>query len=219
MGDDLLYVVEIFHSLQGEGRLIGTPSWFVRVAGCNLDCAWCDTKYSRDEKGDPMTIAEIVDWLAATPARDVCLTGGEPLLQNGTFHLLEVLSDKGYRTTVETNGSLPIDPVLKIEYARVSMDIKCPSSLMQDRMLLENIPKLRDEDDIKFVISDRFDMDHAITTLKEYQCAAQVVFQPCGMKKMERLAQWVLREKVLLEREVRVLPQLHKMIWGDKRGV
>ena len=96
-------ICEIFRSLQGEGTLIGTPTVFVRTAGCNLECAWCDTPYSKKE-GNEMTIPEILDKVKEYETHHVCVTGGEPLYQKESVKLVDELLNAGFHVSVETNG-------------------------------------------------------------------------------------------------------------------
>lgn len=215
-------VFEIFRSIQGEGILTGLPTVFVRMAGCNLRCAWCDTEYARDpDSGEERTLDEVFGEVASFKTRDVCVTGGEPLLQEGTLALVEGLVTEGHRVTLETNGSLPVDKVLGLDDKKViiSMDVKCPSSGMSDRNLLENISKLRPGDQLKFIIEDGKDLDFAKKVLEEHRPDCHVIFQPVwGQDDMSWIADRVVKEG-LAHHGVRVMVQLHKVLWGDRRGV
>jgi 7-carboxy-7-deazaguanine synthase len=214
-------VNEIFLSLQGEGVLSGHPTAFVRTAGCNLECAWCDTGHARDpEDGAEMSVAEVVEKVKAFGVEHVCVTGGEPLLQDDIVELVEALVGNGLFVSVETNGSLPIDPLLDIGPGKVmiSMDVKCPSSGMADRNLHDNLSKLRPVDQLKFIIKDNPDLDFAKEVVEGARVSCPIIFQPVWGTDPERLVQRVLEEG-LARHGVRVMVQLHKVIWGDKKGV
>lgn len=206
-------VVEYFKSLQGEGKTIGYPTYFVRAAGCNLDCAWCDTQYVMEIEGKEISPLEILSLVGDT--KHVCVTGGEPLLQPDCVELLEILVAAGKHVSLETNGSIDVSLVPDSESITISMDIKCPKSGMSDRMLLDNIPRLRAKDQIKFVIFDGADLDFADGIIREYAPEAECIFSPVGGMDLEPLAEEVLARGL----EVRVLPQLHRLIWGDKDSV
>jgi len=207
-------VSEIFRSLQGEGVLIGTPTVFIRMVGCNLECSWCDTEYAR-EGGEELSIEQIMTELEKHKTQFICLTGGEPLMQKDVIKLLDKLVDKCYHVTLETNGSLPLEDVPCSENMLISMDIKCPSSGMEERMLMSNIDLLSPADQLKFIVADLDDLMYAEGILKNHEVRCNVVFTPVGGMELEPVARFVLSRKL----NARVLPQLHKLIWGDRRGV
>jgi 7-carboxy-7-deazaguanine synthase len=207
-------IAEIFFSIQGEGVLIGTPTTFVRTVGCNLDCSWCDTRYAR-AGGSEMTAEEVSAAVDKFGAPFVSLTGGEPLIQKDIGQLISMLLDDGYHITIETNGSLPLDSLPSSEEIMISMDIKCPSSGMSGHNLYENLSFLSLRDQLKFVIADRIDYLFAKKVLSEHDVNAPVILTPAGGTDLLPLAEWVLEDKLW----VRVLPQLHKIIWGGRRGV
>ena len=206
-------VCEAFRSLQGEGKKMGVPTFFIRTVGCNLKCLWCDTQYATSESGEEMTVDEIMDLVK--DEKDVCLTGGEPMLQKDTLELLRKLSDAGKTVVLETNGSVPLDDVPDSENIIISMDIKCPGSGMQDKMDFSNIALLKRKDQLKFVISDGIDLEYAIQILDEQKPKCEVIFTPVGGMDIEPLAEEVIERRI----DARVLPQLHKIIWGNKRAV
>lgn len=207
-------VKEIFRSLQGEGVLMGTPTTFVRTVGCNLDCHWCDTKYAR-EGGEDMSVEQIMLRIKELDTPFICVTGGEPLLQKDTIRLLNLLVERLYQVTLETNGSLPLDDVPCAENMLISMDIKCPSSSMEERMLFSNIELLSPADQLKFIVADMDDLSYAENILKTNTVNCNVIFTPVGGMDLEPIAQFVLARKI----NARVLPQLHKLIWGEEPGV
>jgi 7-carboxy-7-deazaguanine synthase len=213
-----LRVTEIFCSLQGEGREIGLPTVFVRLTGCNLRCVWCDTEYSF-AGGRWMSVAEVLAAVEAFPGvGHVCLTGGEPLLQKDHQALLAGLLDRGYRAVVETSGSKPLEGAHLRDGVCVSMDIKCPGSGEAESMLWENLGRLGAKDQLKFVIADERDYDYAKGVIegRAKGCPAEVVFQPVGggLEGVAKIALWARRDGL----GVRVLPQLHKLLWGDAPG-
>ncbi len=207
-------IVETFLSIQGEGLMIGRLTFFIRAAGCNLRCSWCDTKFSLDPKaGSDMTVDQLVGAVGAT--ENVCFTGGEPLEQADAGELLERLVKAGKTVVLETNGSKDLTDVPASDKIIISMDIKCPSSGMQDRMCLNNLNLLSRKDQLKFVISDGTDLEYAERFLQEHPVDTNVIFSPVGGMDLGFLAEEVVSKKL----DVRVLPQLHKIIWGDKQGV
>lgn len=205
---------EIFHSIQGEGILMGIPTTFVRVAGCNLRCQWCDTQYAYEE-GKEMTLDEIVLRVRENPVNHVCITGGEPLLQEDTVTLVQLLHDGGFQVSIETNGSQSIEELPCLDSLMISLDIKCPSSGMQEKMDFSNIELLGPSDQLKFIICDEKDYEYAKELIDRYKPICSIIMTPVGGRQMKNLAELVLRDML----NVRVLPQLHKLIWGEKRGV
>lgn len=206
-------ICEIFHSIQGEGLMMGVPTTFVRTVGCNLRCEWCDTQYSMDG-GEEMSLDAIMDRIG--DVKHVCVTGGEPMLQPEMPELLGRLISAGKQVVLETNGSVDLSQVPKGPLMLISMDIKCPSSGMTDRMLYSNLSLLSRKDQLKFIVRDDEDFDFALEVLKMYPVDTNVIFGPVGgTVKLEWLVERVLGSGV----DARVLPQLHKIIWGDKRAV
>jgi len=208
----MLSVYSIFKSIQGEGLLMGIPTVFVRLAGCPLRCSWCDTAEARTAPGKPMSIEQIVVEIEKTRLFYVCLTGGEPLMQKESITLINKLIDKDYFIQLETSGALPLEEVPCSENVMISMDVKCPSSGMQDRMDMSNIELLSQFDQLKFVIADEADYLYAKKIMEDNTINAAIIMTPVGGKDLEWLAKRVIRDKL----KVRVLPQLHKLIWGDQ---
>lgn len=203
----------MFVSVQGEGPYMGIPMFFIRFTGCNLRCEWCDTQYAFYE-GKEMSIQEILKEVKKAGREWICLTGGEPLLQEDIYKLVDLLL-KEHRIILETNGSILIDKLPTEERLIISLDIKTPSSKMEKYMKLENIDYLGPKDYMKFVIKDERDFQYAKSIMEEKEISAEVIFQPVWGSDLRWLAERVLEEGL----NVRVLPQLHKIIWGDKRGV
>ncbi|MHC1709242.1 MAG: 7-carboxy-7-deazaguanine synthase QueE [Methanomassiliicoccales archaeon] len=209
-----MLVNEIFISIQGEGRTMGLPTVFVRLSGCNLDCHWCDTRYA-EEGGSVMSVDEVLAGVKGYRTRHVCVTGGEPLWHEETPELIARLLSEGKHVSLETNGSLSIAGLPDEPELMISMDYKCPSSGMEGRMLLENLKHLRPKDQLKFVVADKEDLETAEDVLRKYRPNCPAILTPVGGLTLAPVVEFVLKRKL----EVRVLPQLHKLIWGERRGV
>ena len=205
-------ICEMFRSIQGEGKLIGVPTYFIRSVGCNLDCAWCDTKYSFDG-GTDMSVDEIVE--SARDERYICITGGEPMIQKEFPELLDRLLAEGKHVTIETNGSVSLKDLPDSENVLVSMDVKCPSSKMTDRMDWNNLALLRPKDQLKFVLADEGDYEFAVDIVRRYDPDTEIIFSPVGGMEARPIAERVVESGL----NVRVLLQLHKIIWGNMKGV
>jgi 7-carboxy-7-deazaguanine synthase len=206
-------IIEVFHSLQGEGPLTGIRTSFVRTARCNLRCSWCDTPYSFGP-GRERSLPSLLREVKGHRTRHVCLTGGEPLLQHESVELVRQLGARGYTTVIETGGSLDVSPYLELPGVILSVDVKCPSSEMTARNRWENLAKLRSSDVVKFVIGDRRDYLYARKVLRERSTRAGVVFQPVWGSPPGTLGDWVLHDRL----DVRVMLQEHKLLWGEVRG-
>lgn len=206
-------IIEVFHSIQGEGPLTGERTTFIRTARCNLRCAWCDTTYSFGP-GTERSIPSLLREVRRNRTEHVCLTGGEPLLQAESLALARELSRRGSQVVVETGGSLDVGPYLGLRGVILSVDVKCPSSRMQGHNRWANLPRLRPNDVLKFVIEDRKDYLYARKVLRERSTRAQIVFQPTWGSPAGRLAEWVLKDRL----NVRVMLQEHKVLWGDVPG-
>ncbi len=205
----LLNVNEIFYSLQGETTRTGFPSLFIRLAGCNLQCRWCDTAYARE--GSPVTIARIIQKIEAYPMLNhITITGGEPLLQKETFVLLHLLCNKNYPLQLETNGSISLARVPQQVHKIV--DVKTPSSGHHDAFNFSNIQYLQPHDEIKFVIADDNDYNYSKEFLQKYLAHVPCVvnFSPVwGVMEPQRLAEYILHDRL----NVRLNIQLHKLLW------
>ena len=225
---DTLRINEIFHSIQGESSWVGLPCVFVRLTGCHLRCAYCDTAYAFHE-GQRQTIDSILEQVARYPARLIEITGGEPLLQHGVHDLMARLCDLGRTVLLETSGACDIstcDPrVIRI------LDFKSPGSGEVDRNLWSNVEHLTKRDEVKFVIMDRGDYEWSRHIVQKYDltgCVKSVLFagvfeQPRGLEiagcnslPLADLARWILEDGL----PVRLQTQLHKIIWHPQtRGV
>jgi 7-carboxy-7-deazaguanine synthase len=205
---------EIYRSIQGEGILVGVPTTFIRTTGCNLRCSWCDTKYAYDE-GQEMTNEEILAKVKEQSAIHISITGGEPLLQQEVVKLVQTLSDEGYQICLETNGTKSIEELPCLDSLMISLDIKCPSSGMQEKMDFTNLELLGPTDQLKFIIRDEDDYNYAKNIIDRYKPICSIIMTPVGGKELKELAEWIIKDGL----NVRVLPQLHRLIWGNARGV
>lgn len=208
----MLKVNEIFTSLQGESTYAGRPSAFVRLTGCNLRCKWCDTAYSFHD-GREMTVGEVAAVVAGSGVPLVTVTGGEPLIQEEAYPLMEQLLDRGLEVMLETSGALDISRV----DARVKkvMDLKCPDSGEERRNRLENLPHLRGDDELKFVIDSRRDYEWARAFAQEHLpgLACPILFSPVhGRMDPALLAGWILEDRL----RVRLQVQLHRLLWPER---
>jgi 7-carboxy-7-deazaguanine synthase len=212
----MLKIHEIYAAIEGETTLTGWPCTIVRMAGCNLRCTWCDTKYAHD-KGEPMGIADIVERVRDNGFRRVLVTGGEPLMQGESPALVAALADAGLDVFVETNGTYDIGPI--DSRAVVRLDIKTPSSHEDDQVMWENIPKLKAHDEVKLVIAGPEDYAWAVDKIREHSLIGKLTvnFTPeLNAMQPHILAEWILDDKL----DVRLNMQMHKIIWGiGARGV
>ncbi len=206
-----LKVHDIFASIQGESTHVGEPCAFVRLAGCNLRCAWCDTAYAF-EGGVAMPLDAVLAKVREIDLELVELTGGEPLIQPGAIPLMQALVDDDFTVLLETNGSIDLsavpDEVIKI------MDVKCPSSGMSAKNLPKNVDFLGGHDEVKFVMADRADYEwarHTVRNNRKFEHVHAVHFTPVtGKLDLATLADWILADKL----PVRLGFQLHKLVWG-----
>lgn len=212
----MLTINEIFKSIQGESSYTGRPCIFIRLTGCNLRCSWCDTEYAFYE-GQPKSVKDIMDAIDPLGVPLVEITGGEPLLQEEVYDLMDALLAKNYEVLLETGGGVSVakvpERVIKI------LDVKCPGSGEDAKNLWDNLDHLNPHDEVKFVLADRADYEWSRDVLqrRDIHQKVQVLFSPVydtlGLKE---LAAWVLDDNL----PVRVQTQLHKIIWGkDAIGV
>ena len=213
-----LKVNEIFYSIQGESSFAGYPCIFVRLAGCNLRCAYCDTRYAYDE-GTEMDILQIIKQVERYGCPLVEVTGGEPLIQKETPHLIHSLLEKGYHVLLETNGSQDISMVDR-RCVRI-LDIKGPSSGEMGKNDFSNLERLTEKDEIKLIVGDRIDYEYAKKIIEMIRQKAltknPVHLSPLfGEMPYQTLAGWILEDQL----PARLHLQLHKVIWPEeKRGV
>jgi 7-carboxy-7-deazaguanine synthase len=213
----MLTVFEIYESIQGESTHAGRPCVFVRLAACDLRCAWCDTPYAFSG-GSKKSVDDILREVETFGARVVEITGGEPMLQREVTVLMQALLDAGHEVLLETGGHIPLDDVPEPVVAIV--DVKCPGSGESAKMHWPNIEQLSAHDEVKFVIADRVDFEYAREVVKRYDLTARtaaVLFSPVhGTLEPDELARWILAARI----PVRLQLQQHKYIWSpETRGV
>ena len=212
----MLRITEIYRSVQGEGSHAGYPCVFVRLTGCNLRCTWCDTEYGYNG-GKDLSLEQVLKEVSALNTNLVEVTGGEPLLQEETPQLVDLLLENGYTVLIETAGSIDISCVSK-KAVRI-VDMKCPGSGMLDKNLYKNLDLVTDKDEVKFVIKDKADFDWAVNLIKKHalESKTQILISPVyGEMDQEKLTEWLLESGI----NARLQVQLHKIIWGpDKTGV
>lgn len=212
-------VIEIFDSIDGEGIYTGCLATFIRLAGCNLRCRYCDTKYSFTG-GTKMSIDEIIEQVDAIGNKHITLTGGEPLIHREVEKLINRLCEKGYTVNIETNGSVNIVPY-QFENTVITMDYKTISSGENGHMCDNYIKLLRTKDVLKIVCNED-DFEDIEQMLKRVKPRAQIFISPIFNEiKPEMLVNFskLLRDKGICD-NVRVQIQLHKIIWKpDARGV
>lgn len=206
-------ICEIFYSIQGEGNWTGLPNIFIRTSGCNLRCFFCDTKYAYNSKLE-MSISKIVKNIKNYNCKYITITGGEPLLQNETYILIDALLNNGYKICIETNGSIDIQKISNRKSLMISLDIKCPSSKMHEMMNFNNLKKLHLSDQLKFIISNIKDYNYAKNILSKYKIKSSIYFQPVEGIKPQKIAKWILNDSL----NVKLGLQIHKILWGNQRG-
>lgn len=219
-------IIEKFLSIDGEGPTAGEIAAFIRFGGCNLACVWCDTSYSIDRNltFEQLTKEEIYSFIKGTGARNVTITGGEPLIQVGVEELIYHLAqDPELFIHIETNGNLPIYEFKRIiPLANVSfiVDYKLPGSRMESRMDLRNFELISSKDVCKFVIASSVDLSRAKVIIDRYRLAEKCLVYLSPITSMIDPAQIVEFMKGNRMNRVRLQLQLHKIIWSpDTRGV
>ncbi|HWY68450.1 MAG TPA: radical SAM protein [Terriglobales bacterium] len=219
-----MYIIEIYKSVQGESSFAGLPCIFVRLAGCNLRCSWCDSEYTFTG-GRKMSLGEVLaEVKKLAPVKLVEITGGEPMLQEReVVPLMARLLAEDYRVLIETSGERPLGSVPKSVHKIV--DVKCPASGEGGSFRLENLDALTANDEVKFVIADRGDYEFARDFVREHGFESRVgdvLFSPafrqdagpardarnCLLDPRE-LVEWILADGL----NVRLGLQIHKFIW------
>lgn len=215
-------VAEKFVSINGEGQKAGQLAVFIRFAGCNLRCSYCDTKWANDFdlKGENLTAEQILEYVLDTGVHNVTLTGGEPLLRPKIEELISMLVKAGLWVEIETNGSVPLKPLEKDSRPHFTMDYKTPSSNMESEMLVSNFDLLEPDDVVKFVCGSSEDLNCTYDIIKKYNLTEKCkVYLSCVFGNLQPSAVVdFMKEKNL--NGVNFQLQMHKFIWNpDKRGV
>ena len=211
-------ICETFASLQGESTHAGRKCFFIRLSGCNLNCSYCDTGYARDfDTGSERTLSSLVDEVKASGLTLAEITGGEPLCNPETPELCAMLLEAGIEVLIETNGSKPIGALPR--EVRKILDCKLPDSGMSEFNCYENYALLEKHDEVKFVISSRRDFDFACDVIKKYalfERTPHLIASPVwGRVSFAELSSWVMESPLPWRMQL----QMHKIIWGDKKGV
>ncbi|MBQ8413072.1 MAG: putative 7-carboxy-7-deazaguanine synthase QueE [Lachnospiraceae bacterium] len=217
-------VVEKFVSINGEARCAGELACFIRFAGCNLNCSYCDTKWANEEKApyEIMSEEEIYAYIKDTGVGNVTLTGGEPLLQENIGRLLRLLSkDSMLRVEIETNGAVSLRDFTDIgDNITFTLDYKLPGSGMETHMIMDNYNCLRERDTVKFVVSDKNDLDVAKKVIEDYNLIKRVsVYLSSSFRKIEPkdIVEYMIENNM---NGVKLQLQMHKYIWEpDRKGV
>lgn len=213
----MLTINEIFYSIQGEATRAGEPCVFVRLTACDLRCSWCDTPYAFYE-GQKRTLEDVVADVEHHQCRLVEITGGEPLLQDDVYPLMERLMERGHTVMLETGGHRPLTRVPK-DVIKI-VDVKCPGSGEVEKNHWDNLAMLSEHDEVKFVIKDRIDYDFARDVMARHDLPSRVsavLLSPVhGVLDPRILSEWMLADHL----PARLQLQLHKLIWPpDARGV
>ncbi|MBN1469942.1 MAG: putative 7-carboxy-7-deazaguanine synthase QueE [Fusobacteriaceae bacterium] len=217
-------VVEKFISINGEGKKAGELAIFIRFKGCNLDCIYCDTKWAnlKNEEYEELTKEEIYNFIKNVGVKNVTITGGEPLLQEGIYELLEYISkDKEISIEIETNGSVDISKFKRIsDRISFTVDYKTNYSKMESFMNLENFDYVNKNDVVKFVVGEKSDLDKVLEMMKIFELREKTnVFVSPVFEKINPIdiVNWQIKNRL---NEVKLQIQMHKIIWHpDKKGV
>lgn len=214
---DSVVVKEIYLSLQGESSFQGLLCTFVRLTGCHLRCAWCDSEFSF-KGGERLKNDEVLRRVLAERAPLVEVTGGEPLLQPGVYSLMESFLAAGLTVLLETSGAIDVRLVPPAVHKIV--DLKTPSSREQDRNDLKNFDSMNSNDELKFVIGSREDYDWSVGMIRQHRLDARpfgLLFSTVfGALQPVQLAEWIIADRL----PVRFQLQQHKYVWEpNARGV
>tara|TARA_B100000287_G_scaffold428797_1_gene480858 strand:+ start:1291 stop:2043 length:753 start_codon:yes stop_codon:yes gene_type:complete len=250
MSETFLKINEIFYSIQGEGSTIGIPSIFIRLAGCNLKCYWCDTpftwlyskeikklielkliknnikydlkNYSKDDESKKISVNEIMKKISEFPAKNIIITGGEPLLQAKNLEkLCELLNKENYNIEMETNGTIkPINGDYEIKY---NVSPKLQNSLNEkDVRFKSDILKIYNNHNaiFKFVINDNQDIKEVLDIINQIDINNERVYlMPEGKTKAELQSKYFWLIELCKKYNFKYSHRLHIELYGDKRGV
>jgi len=211
-----LRVTEVYVSVQGESTHAGKPTVFVRLAGCNLRCVWCDSAHTFTG-GELRSVADVVEEVRGLGVHTVEITGGEPLLQRPVIELMRRLVQRGHEVMLETSGSLSIEEVPP--EVIVVLDFKAPDSSEVHANLWENVGRLLPHHEVKLVLASRRDYEWARGVIREHGLGARcaVLLSPVwGELEPSDLVRWMLEDHL----PARLSLQLHKVVWSpDATGV
>ena len=213
----LIPIIEVFKSIEGEGSRAGFPVVFIRLAGCNMCCDYCDTRYASNPNENDIhwtSYQDLVCKVLSYGCTNVTITGGEPLLHESFIMKFCKRFESVFDINIETNGSIILDELLKMDVT-LTVDCKCPSS---NESMCKFASRLRERDVLKFVVADNKDLEFVQEYLYKYNTPAQKFIHPVfGEIDLKQLAQFVMDNEIL---ELRLGIQLHKIIWDpNQRGV
>jgi 7-carboxy-7-deazaguanine synthase len=211
-----LRIIEVYPSIQGESTWAGLPCVFVRLAGCNLRCTWCDSEFTF-KGGEHRSISDVVQEACSHEIDLVEVTGGEPLAHRQSVPLMEQLLARGKTVLLETSGSLDVSVVP--QGVHIIMDLKCPDSGEEQSNLWSNLDYLNKTSEIKFVIASQKDYEWAKSVCRKHELSErfEVLFSPVhGNIDPSHMVDWILADRL----KVRLQIQMHKVIWPpEARGV
>lgn len=215
-------VIEIFDSIDGEGIFAGCLATFIRLAGCNLRCLYCDTLYAMDiANAKEMSVNEILNECRKIGNQHITLTGGEPLIHKDVDKLINVLCNNGFFVNIETNGTIDFEKYRRNNVI-ITMDYKTISSGENSRMSAGRIELLRSCDVLK-VVCEESDFEDIKAMLRSCNIRSHVFLSPVfGKINPQELVTFAkrIRDSKTFAGDLRVQLQLHKIIWNpDKRGV
>lgn len=209
----MLYLDDIFVSIQGESTDAGLPCVFVRLFGCNVKCTYCDQPQKACDR-KRVSVGNLIDMVRRYRVPYVCITGGEPLLQQDVYPVIYELLSEGYKVSIETNGCVPIEPCNYNRSYKYVMDVKCPSSGVSHKNILSNLANLQPHDEVKFVIADEKDYKFAKRILRSYPTSAKILFSPMFDENgkpviSQQLVDWLIKDKFYY---ARISVQIHKFL-------
>lgn len=215
MIENVLYYHEVFPSIQGESTDAGRPCLFVRLYGCNIGCSYCDQPQTpKDRK--KISLGNLMNKILRYGIPYVCITGGEPLMQwNSVYPLILELCAEGVEVSIETSGCYSIEPDPYHRSFKYVMDVKCPSSGVSHKNILDNLMNLQAKDEVKFVVSNEEDYKYAKQVLNSHPTLAKILFSPCftedGKAPVAKdLTEWLIRDNLFYNTRMQI--QMHKVI-------
>ena len=216
-----MQVIEKFTSINGEGLKQGELAVFIRFAGCNLRCSYCDTRYSfENPKFTDESVEEIMNYVRKANVKNITITGGEPLLQKNINELLEKLTNEGYNVEIETNGSINIKDFVNNSNISYTLDYKLPVSLMEKHMDTENYKYITKKDSVKFVCGSDLDLKRVKEIIDQYDLTSKtncIISPVFNMIKLESIVGF-MKDNNLNNLKMQI--QIHKVIWDpNERGV
>ena len=209
----MMYYDEIFCSIQGESSDSGLPCIFIRLYGCPVGCSYCDQPQTPEQR-KRISIDNIISQVRKFKGVNyVCITGGEPLIHKELLSLTWELMHLGYRVSIETSGCVPIEELSYRRSFKYVMDIKCPSSGVSEKNIFENLLRLQNNDEVKFVVANREDYEYMRNVLKKYPTQASILVSPMFDKDHKavigsELVDWIIEDRL----NVRLSIQLHKIL-------